>query len=76
MGPSPSARRFATRRRLSIAFVRVVRGFDGSDLLTVAALSLLFIGLAMPSVAFGVVGGLLILLTPIGVALRMFVRGR
>ena len=77
-GPQPTegARRFGARLRLYVALARVVKGVDGSDLLTVAALGLLFVGLAMPSWAFGVVGALLTLLTPIGTALRMLIRGR
>lgn len=71
-----SAHRFRARLRLYVALTRVVRGIDGTDVLTVAALALLFVGLAAPSAAFGVVGGLLVLLTPIGTALRLLIRGR
>lgn len=73
---SPSARRFDARLRLYTALLRVIRGIDGSDLLTVTSLAFLFIGLALPSVAFAVIGGLLVLLTPIGTALRVLIRGR
>jgi len=55
---------------------KAFRSLDGSDLLTIASLVMLFIGLAAPSAAFGVVGGLLLLLTPIGAALRVLIRGR
>lgn len=76
MTVSPSARRFDARLRLYVALLRIVRGIDGSDLLTITSLAFLFIGLAAPSAAFGVVGGLLVLLTPVGAALRVFIRGR
>lgn len=77
-GPQPTegAHRFRARLRLYVALTRVIRGIDGSDVLTIVALGLLFIGLAAPSAAFGVVGGLLVLLTPIGAALRLLIRGR
>lgn len=77
-GPQPteSARRFGARLRLYVALTRVIRGVDGTDVLTIVALALLFVGLALPSAAFGVVGGLLVLLTPIGTALRLLIRGR
>lgn len=76
MGPSPAVRRFAFRLRLQVNLRRFIRGTSFSDVLTVVSLSFLFIGLAMPSAAFAVVGGLLVLLTPIGAALRLLIRGR
>jgi len=76
MTPSPSVRRFDARLRIYTILLRGIRGVDGSDLLTLTSLSFLFIGLAQPSAAFGVIGGLLLLLTPIGAALRLFIRGR
>lgn len=77
-GPQPTdgARRFRLRLMLYVALARFVRGIDATDVLTVTALALLFIGLAMPSAAFGVVGALLVLLTPVGAALRQLIRGR
>ena len=77
-GPEPTAgtRRFEARLRLYVLLLRFIRQTDGSDILTLVSLAMLFTGLALPSAAFGVVGGLLVLLTPIGTALRVFVRGR
>jgi hypothetical protein len=77
-GPQPSsaARRFATRLRFAVALRRAIRGFDFRDFLTVLALGGIFAGLALPSMAFGVTGGLLLLLTPIGDALRLLIRGK
>lgn len=74
--PTPAARRWESRLRLTLSIRRFIRGIDGSDVLTVVALSLLFVGLMAPSWAFGVVGALLTLLTPIGTALRILIRGR
>lgn len=76
MGPSPSARRFDARLRLYVTLNKTLRNVDGSDLLTVLSLAALFVGLTAPSVGLVVVGGLLVLMTPIGVALRVFIRGR
>lgn len=73
---SAGARRFAARLRLYVILLRFVRGIDFRDALTVVALALVFVGLAAPSLAFGVTGGLLLLVTPIGDALRMLVRGK
>jgi len=73
---SPSARLWAARLRLSAALSRFVRGVDASDVLTVVSLVCIFVGLAQPSAAFGVVGFLLVLLTPIGAALRVLIRGK
>lgn len=77
-GPEPTAatHRWAIRLRASLAVRKAIRGTDGSDVLTVVALGFLFIGLFAPSAAFGVVGGLLVLLTPVGAALRVLIRGR
>lgn len=74
--PSESTHRFRARLRLYVALTKVISRVDATDVLTVVALGLLFIGLAAPSAAFGVVGGLLVLLTPIGAALRLLIRGR
>lgn len=74
--PSASARRFAFRLRLSHRIRRFITTTDGSDVLTVVALAMLFVGLLAPSWAFGVIGALLVLLTPIGTALRILIRGR
>lgn len=76
MGPSPSARRFDARLRLYVALTRAVRGFDLSDALLVASLAFIFAGLSLPSAAFGVVGALLLPLTPIWTSVRVLVRGR
>lgn len=74
--PTAATRRWASRLRLANSIRRFARGIDGSDVLTVVALAFLFIGLLAPSWAFGVVGALLTLLTPIGTALRILIRGR
>jgi hypothetical protein len=76
MGPSPSTRLFGARLRLFVDIRRFVRGFDFRDALTVVALVGVFVGLAAPSLAFGVTGALLLLLTPIGDALRFLIRGK
>ena len=79
MGPSSAARRFEARLRLYIEVRRVITAVDGSDLLTVASLLLVAAGVgsvAGPGWACIGVGLLLSLLTPIGTALRIFVRGR
>jgi len=79
MGPSPSARRFAARLRLYVELRRIVRAVDGSDVLTVVSLALLAVGVsvvASPGWACILVALLLALLTPVGTALRIFVRGR
>lgn len=77
-GPEVTAatRRFDARLRLYARIRRIIRGTDGTDVLTVVSLSFVFIGLTLPSLAFGVVGGLLVLLTPIGTALRFLIRGK
>jgi hypothetical protein len=76
MGPSPSVRLFGLRLRLAAKVYAFIRGFDASDALTVLSLVFIFVGLALPSWAFAVTGGLLCLLTPIGGALRVLIRGR
>jgi hypothetical protein len=69
-------RRFGTRLRLYVDIRRFARALDFRDALTIVALAGVFIGLAAPSPAFGVTGGLLLLLTPIGDALRLLIRGK
>lgn len=69
------------RTRLWVGFrtiLRKVNVFDAGDLLTLAALAFIWYGLAlfMLPLAFLVVGALLVLVTPIGAALRIFVRGK
>ena len=76
MGPSPSVRRFDARLRLYVALNKAVRGFDLSDTILLASLVFIFIGLAVPSAAFGVVGALLLPLTPIWTNVRLLIRGR
>lgn len=76
MGPSPSVRRFDARLRLYVDLRRAVRGFDLSDVIMLLALGFIFVGLAAPSAAFGVVGFLLLPLTPISTNLRLLIRGR
>lgn len=77
-GPQPTdgARRFAARLRLYAALLRVARTFDLGDVVLLVSLGFIFIGLAMPSAAFGVVGALLLPLTPIWTNVRLLVRGR
>ena len=79
MGPSQSARLFGARMRLYATLTRAVRGFDGSDVLTVLTLALLGIGVGVTA-GFGwaciVLALALSLLTPLGTALRVFIRGR
>lgn len=76
MGPSPSVRRFDARLRLYVDLRRAVRGFDLSDVILLVALGFIFIGLTVPSAAFGVVGFLLLPLTPIWTNVRLLIRGR
>ena len=75
MGPSPAVRRYRFRL-MAPALISRTLVKHASTILTVVSLSFLFFGLALPSAAFGVVGGLLVLLTPIGAALRILIRGR
>lgn len=74
--PSGAVGRFGARLRLLVSARRFVRGFDFRDVLTVVALGGVFIGLAVPSWAFGVTGVLLLTLTPIGDAVRVLIRGK
>jgi len=79
MGPSAAARRFATRLRLSRRVKKALREVDASDVLTVVCLALLGTGVTVNlGIGAGLiaVGGLLVFVTPIGTALRIFVRGR
>ena len=73
---SPSVRRFDARLRLYVALTRALRGFDLGDTVLLVSLAFIFIGLAVPSAAFGVVGALLLPLTPICTNIRLLVRGR
>lgn len=77
-GPEVTAatRRFDARLRLYVSLRKMIRETDGTDVLTIVSLALLGIGLTLPAIGLIVVGGLLVLLTPIGTALRVFVRGR
>lgn len=76
MEPSPSARRFDARLRLYRTIRGLIEGTDASDLLTVVSLALVFIGFTAPSIGAAVVGGLLVMLTPIGERIRFLIRGR
>jgi hypothetical protein len=76
MGPSPAARRFDARLRLLLALRGAISGFDLSDVILIASLTFIFVGFAAPSAAFGVVGFLLIPLTPIWTNIRLLIRGR
>lgn len=79
MGPSPSVRRFDARLRLYVALNRAVRGFDTDARNSVAALMMVLVGIAIvagPGWALLVTGLLLSLLSPLGNALRVFVRGK
>ena len=60
------------------AFLRKVNVFDAGDVLTLAALAFIWFGLALFALpaAFIVTGALLVLVTPIGAALRVFLRGK
>jgi len=69
-------RRFDARLRLYTALLAIVRGFDLGDAVMVLSLAFIFIGLAVPSAAFGVVGALLLPLTPIWTNVRLMLRGR
>ena len=79
MAPSPQVRRFATWLRFTTNLRRWLRGIDTSDALTVLALILVGAGLVMV-VGVGwavlVLGIVLALMTPIGAAVRLFLRGR
>jgi hypothetical protein len=74
MRPSFRTRLFTWRLRAAQA----VRSIDATDFLTVIALGLLWAGVAMLNVAVAciVAGSLLALLTPVGAAVRILLRGR
>lgn len=76
--PTPAARRWAARLHLYVGLLRALRGADLSDGLTIGSLLLIGIGLAMVAVplALVVVGSLVGLMTPLGGAVRLFIRGR
>lgn len=76
MEPSVSAQRFELRLRLLRAVHGMVARIDGGDVLTVLALAFLGVGLTLPAVGLVVVGALLIPITPVGVAIRVLLRGR
>jgi TRAP-type mannitol/chloroaromatic compound transport system permease large subunit len=76
MDPSPSVRRFDARLRLYVDLRRAVRGFDLSDVILLVSLAFIFVGLAAPSAAFGVVGALLLPMTPIWTNVQQLIRGR
>ena len=73
---SHSVRRFDARLRLYAALLKAIRGFDLGDTVLLVSLAFIFIGLAVPSAAFGVVGALLLPLTPIWASIRIMLRGR
>lgn len=77
-GPQPTdgARRFRARLALLIALRKGIAGFDLGDVILITSLAFVFIGLAAPSWAFGVVGALLLPLTPIWTSVRLLLRGR
>lgn len=71
-----ATRRWQARLRLYAALTRAVRGFDFADVVLLTSLAFVFVGLAVPSAAFAVVGFLLLPLTPIWTNLRLLIRGR
>ena len=73
---SHSVRRFDARLRLYTALLKAIRGFDLGDTVLLVSLAFIFIGLAVPSAAFGVVGALLLPLTPIWASIRIMLRWR
>lgn len=77
-GPEPTeaARRWDARLRLYVALTQVVRALDLSDAILLLSLVFIFVGLAVPSAAFAVVGVLLLPLTPIWTNVRLLIRGR
>lgn len=80
-GPQPSdkAIRFRARLRFYVALTRAAHGFDASDLLTLVVFGLLAAGIVIvagPGWACIFVALLLSLMTPVGTALRVFIRGR
>ncbi len=74
--PSDSAQRFRARLELLRALRRAVAAFDLSDAIVLVSLTFIFVGLALPSAAFAVVGFLLVPLTPIWASVRLMLRGR
>lgn len=74
--PSASARRFELRLLILQRLHAALSGIDGGDVLTVLALAFLGVGLTLPAVGLVVVGALLIPITPVGVAIRVLLRGR
>lgn len=74
--PSDSAQRFRARLELLRALRRAVAAFDLGDVIVLVSLAFIFVGLAMPSAAFGVVGALMLPLTPIWTNVRLLIRGR
>lgn len=77
-GPEPTqaARRWSARLRLYVALTKALRELDLSDAILLLSLAFIFVGLAVPSAAFGVVGALLLPLTPIWTNVRLLIRGR
>jgi hypothetical protein len=75
-GPSAAVRRFRFRLVATASIRRFLR--TPGDVLTIVSLGLLFAGLAMVAVplALVVTGSLLVLLTPVGAAIRILLRGR
>lgn len=84
MKPSRSARRFRSLLVLRLRIRRALRNPVGwrsllSDLFTLIALAMVGVGLAMAvGTGWGLltVGALLLLLTPVGVAFRILIRGK
>ena len=78
MTPSPSVRRYRARLLFGRWLAGILR--TPGDILTVAALVFLGVGVAWvtasPGIAFILVGALLALLTPIGAAIRILLRGK
>jgi hypothetical protein len=73
---SQSTRLFGARLRLYVALGQAIRGFDFGDVVMLVSLTFIFLGFALPSAAFGVVGALLLPLTPIWTNVRLLIRGR
>lgn len=84
MKPSRSARRFRSLLLLRLRIRRalrnpVARRSLGGDLFTILALVMVGVGLALaigPGWGLVAVGALLLLLTPVGVAFRILIRGK
>jgi hypothetical protein len=75
MHPSAAAKRFRAR----LLLVGRLRRISPETILTIASLLFLGVGLAWissnPGWSFILVGGLLALLTPVGAAMRILIRG-